>query len=180
MEPSFFQSVKDGFGSSKVRMVVKWESEGEFTLGSFWYDSYTMEVIDSKVNFSSLSYFTTIPTLDDINPSKTKTKSTIMEIGACLLSLSLPHGFSAAIVKRSICGPRISNRSSNWSISSSIPILTSPWILSSLTSLFTAPMLPPSSPTLPLVTLCLLRCPQSQCWPPPNHPDWPCTLQQSR
>ena len=56
-----------GFESSKVRMVVKWESEGSFTLRSFWWDTHTMKVINLRVNDFSLSYFTTIFTLEDFD-----------------------------------------------------------------------------------------------------------------
>lgn len=63
------QYEENGFGSSKVRVVVKWESEWLFILGSFQWGPYTMEVIDPKVNNPLLSHF--ITTLEDPRLKKT-------------------------------------------------------------------------------------------------------------
>ena len=56
-----------GLRSSKVRMVVKWESEGEFTIGSITFIMYGSHQKNQRVNSSSLFHFTAILTLEDPN-----------------------------------------------------------------------------------------------------------------
>ena len=51
-----------------MRVVIKWENERLFTFKLFWWDPYVMNVIDSRVNNSLLSYFMITLTLQVPSP----------------------------------------------------------------------------------------------------------------